>query len=637
MAKSFTISMILKASNQMTAPVTAAANGLKALEQSVKRTSQSLDAMGKAWIEKGQQMQRNAAKSLAMVGVPLMGAGKLAADWEDSLAKISTMTTMTTAQVRAKWQKEFFAMSRETGADLADIGEAAYQALSAAVPEDQLVSFLKTAVMASKVGFTSTTMAVDGMTSAMNAFGISAENAGNLMMAAQIKGKTTIGDISQNIGQLGPIAANMGMSFQEVMAALAGMTQTGSRTEQAMTGIRSILMATAKQTDQQQEALKKLGIQFNVDTIKQYGFIKALQIVAKAARAQSKTDAEYAAILNDVFGRVEGLNAAFALTSGKGLAVYNDTIKMATTDTQLMVRAQEQMGDKTSSNFKKMKNEAKILSIELGTELMPALNAVMKGFAIFIRDAVAVVKSSKILQNTLIGLVAVFVVVKLGAFAAGTAIAFAGRMAKVAAFAMKALRIVLIGLRAVLVALGPVVSFLFSPVGILLVGIPLIIYGLTKMVKHWDTVKDAIKSAGSAVYEWFLAPIGRAFIVLGNWLKGIVKWFYNIGKQIATEIGEGIREGVNDAVDWVKDTLGFGGGSGRSQWWTEHVTNAINPQVSAVTPGVPQSFVVDMSGMTINAQDGTDFAKKAWGTLKPNLETQMKMAKQNQARTKMED
>jgi len=578
-------------------------------------------------------MQKNAAKSLAMVGVPLLGATKLAADWEDSLAKISTMTKMTTAQVHAKWQKEFFAMSRETGADLADIGESAYQALSAAVPEDQLVSFLRTAVMASKVGFTSTTMAVDGMTSAMNAFGISAENAGNLMMAAQIKGKTTIGDISQNIGQLGPIAANMGMSFQEVMAALAGMTQTGSKTEQAMTGIRSILVATAKQTDQQQQALQKLGVQFNVDTIKQYGFIKALQIVDKAARAQSKTDAEYVAILNDVFGRVEGLNAAFALTSGKGLAVYNDTIKMATTDTQLMVRAQEQMGEKASTNFKKMKNEAKILGIELGTELMPALNNVMKGFTNFIRDAASVVRSSVALRNTLIALVGVFVAVKVGAFAAGAAIAFAGRMAKVAAFAMKAFRIVLIGLRAALVALGPVVSFLFSPVGILLVGIPLVIYGLTKMVKHWDTVKEAIKSAGSAVYEWFLAPIGRAFVTIGNWLAGVVKWFYNIGKAIAVELGNGIKDGVTGALDWVGEKLGL------SEKFKGPALTGLVPSfnVAPVTPGAPQSFSVDMSGMTVNAADGADFAKKAWGTLKPNLETQMKNVKQNQARTKMED
>jgi TP901 family phage tail tape measure protein len=623
MAKSFTISMILKATNQMTAPIGAAIKSLDAMGQKVASVGASLKKLGKEWSDRGEKMMKESWKGVAAVGLPLAGAAKLAATWEDSLAKISTMTTMTTAQVRKKWQKDFFAISRETGADLDDIGEAAYQALSAAVPEDKLVEFLRVAVMASKVGFTSTTMAVDGMTSAMNAFGISAENAGNLMMAAQIKGKTTIGEISQNIGQLGPIAANMGMSFQEVMSALAGMTQTGSKTEQAMTGIRSILVATAKQTDQQQAALKKLGIEFNVNTIKQFGFIKALQIVDKAARAQTKTDAEYVAVLNDVFGRVEGLNAAFALTGGKGLAVYKDAMKMATTDTQLMVRAQEQMGGKSSTAFKKMKNEMKILSIELGTELLPYVNDLLQGFVGMVRAIAGVIKNSKPLRYALIGLIGLFVAVKVVAFAAGAAMAFAGTVMQAT-------------------------SALFSPTGLIIAGIAIIIAGIVLLVLHWDKVKRAVQAFGSAVLEALRGTrIGRALIWLYEQLVIITTWFYDVGTKIAVEIGRGIKDGVTQAMDWVSNKLDnlddwLNDNNTGSKWWSAQMPTMANVAMpmapSPVIPGSPGgSVAVDMSGMTINATDGTDVGKKIWGVLKPNFEQQQKTAKQNQARTKMED
>ena len=645
MAKSFTISMILKATNQMTAPIGEATRALGVMGEKVKAVSASIAKIGQEWSKTGKKMMKESAMSLAKVGAPLAMAGKMAATWEDSLAKISTMTTMTTAQVRKKWQKDFFAISRQTGADLDDIGEAAYQALSAAVPEDKLVEFLRVAVMASKVGFTSTTTAVDGMTSAMNAFGISAEQAGNLMMSAQIKGKTTIGDISQNIGQLGPIAANMGMKFEEVMGALAGMTQTGSKTEQAMTGVRSILVATAKQTDQQQEALKKLGIRFDADTIKQYGFIGALRIVDKAVRANTKTDAEYVAVLNDIFGRVEGLNAAFALTSGKGLAVYQDTVKMATTDTQLMSRAHEQMGSKTSTAFKQMKNEMKILSIELGTELLPYINDLLKGLVGLVRSIAGVIKGSKPLRYALIGLIGLFATVKIVAFAAGAAMAFAGGVMQMTAL-------------------------LFSPTGLIIAGIALIIGGIILLVKHWDAVKRVVISVGSAIRDAFMgSPIGQALIWIYEKLILVAKWFFNLGKKIAENISDGMIDGVKSGYRWVKNKLGNigdwgdeliddlkGKGGGHllddvNAWATQSgmqpmalgknfsfVPKAPMPSVASVKPGnVQQNVAVDMSGMVINATDGTDAGKKIWGVLAPKFEDRIKIAQQNQARTGMGD
>jgi TP901 family phage tail tape measure protein len=643
MAKSFTISMILQMVNKVAGPAAAVIGALNKIDDRAKRAAVSLASMGEKMQNTGKKMMGSLGGTAALIA-PVVGALKVASTWEDSLAKISTMTKMTTAEVRAKWQKDFFAIARETGADLDDIGEAAYQALSAAVPEEKLTGFLRTAVLASKVGFTTTLQAVDGMTSAMNAFGVSAEQAGNMMMAAQIKGKTTIGQIAGSIGQIGPIAASMGMKFEEVQAALAGMTQTGSKTEEAFTGIRSILVSTAKQTEQQQKALAKLGIQFSTDTIRQFGFIKSLQIVDRAARANSKTQAEYAAILNDVFGRVEGLNAAFALTSGKGLAVYNDTINMITTDTKLMERAQEQMGNKASANWKKLKNEIKIFSIEVGTSLLPALKDAFSGVFDLIRSMRDAIEASyalklalQILAGVIFGVIAAVKLAGVAVWAAGYAMKFAAIMTKVWRVALIALRVVITALRFAMLALKPVIMMLFSPAGLLIVGIGAAIALIILMIVYWDKVKAAMKSAGDAVWDHFLAPIGNAFKALWEWMKSVGVWFYDLGVSLGKSIGNGIVDGAKGAVDWVKDKLGIGGSVSTA---TPLLRDLALPSFTIPSATRPTGNAINVTlngGINVTGGSVADIGRKAWDALKPTLETEIDKMNRQKSRRGMGD
>ena len=634
MAKSFTISMILKASNQMTAPISAAAAGLQALDASVKRASKSLDEMGKSLIKRGNEMQKEALKNLAVVALPLAGAAKLAATFETSMAKLSTMTNKTAKEVRKTFGKDLQDIAEQTGIAIEELGEGAYQYLSGGGSQErkQFKKDMQEAALAAEVGFGNVLDVINLNTSAMQIYGATARDTNNAFMAAQLKGRTTLGEMSRYASENMQIAKETGLTMRELSASFSTAT-LAAPVAVASTQIKATINAIGSGTEEQKKAFEKIGVTLDIAMIRQNKWIKSLQITDLAIRKVAKSETERKKLWKDILGSSEAVNYAMLQVSESGVKNFNEAMQLTAGNLDLVTQASDQMGERTEKNFNKTRETSKRLATDLGTELLPAVNGIIKGFATFIRDAVAVVKSSQVLRNALIGLVAVFVAVKIGAFAAGAAIAFAGRMARVAALAMKVFRVVLIALRGALVALGPIVSFLFSPVGILLVGIPLIIYGLTKMVKHWDTVKDAIKTAGSAVYEWFLAPIGRAFVTVGNWLAGVAKWFYNIGKQIAVELGNGIVDGVTGALDFVQDKLGLGGSFKGS------LLEGIIPQVggSTVVPNAPQAFSVDMSGMTINATDGTDFAKKAWGTLKPNFEKQQQMAKQNQARTKMED
>ena len=108
---------------------------------------------------------------------------------------------------------------------------------------------LEIAAKAAVGGVTDTRTAADGLTSIMNAYKIEVGQAANVsdkMFTAVKLGKTNFAEISASISQVAPLAASFGVSIDDVLAALATLTKSGTPTAQAMTQIRSAIQGTAE-------------------------------------------------------------------------------------------------------------------------------------------------------------------------------------------------------------------------------------------------------------------------------------------------------------------------------------------------------------------------------------------------------
>ena len=87
-------------------------------------------------------------------------------------------TLFDTSQTSVKdLSKEFLNLSDDTGLSADGLAEAGYQALSAGQDVSEVGKFVKTAGNLAKAGFTSTTTAVDVLTTAINAYGSGAGTA----------------------------------------------------------------------------------------------------------------------------------------------------------------------------------------------------------------------------------------------------------------------------------------------------------------------------------------------------------------------------------------------------------------------------------------------------------------------------
>ena len=175
-----------------------AAQKLAAVGDKMQKVGDGISAVGKAV----------APVSAAVAGVGGVGL-KLAADFEDAFAKVSTLLDASTTDFEA-YKADIMAASDETGVSVNDFSEAVYSAISASVDAADAVDFTTSAVKLAKGGFTDTAKAVDVMTTAINGYQLSAEDAtkiSDMLITTQNAGKTTVDELASSMGKVIPVAA----------------------------------------------------------------------------------------------------------------------------------------------------------------------------------------------------------------------------------------------------------------------------------------------------------------------------------------------------------------------------------------------------------------------------------------------
>jgi TP901 family phage tail tape measure protein len=190
-----------------------------------------------------------------------------------------------------------------------------YQAFSAGSKDAaEATQLLQAANMLAIGGVTDVTTGVDALSTVVNAFGsdvITAAEASDSLFVAMKAGKTTIGELSASLGQIVPMAAASGVSFDETAAAIAALTTQGLSTSSATTGLRAILSSIIAPTDGAAKAASALGLEFSTQAIKAKGFSGFLDdVIDKTGGSET--------VIAELFGSVEALGAVLAFSAGAG-------------------------------------------------------------------------------------------------------------------------------------------------------------------------------------------------------------------------------------------------------------------------------------------------------------------------------
>jgi TP901 family phage tail tape measure protein len=231
-----------------------------------------------------------------------------------NLAEVSTLLNGTAQEMEFLTSKsqEFV---RSFGGDSAQQLQGFYNTISAGAGSvEEAAVTMEQANKLAKGGVTDIGTAVDGLTSVMNAYGDNVEGAAavsDAMFVAMKAGKTTIGELSSSIGKVAPLAVSAGVEFDELVGSIAALTKGGIQTTEAVTGVRAILAAVTKPSQEAQKLAAKLGLEFNSASLKAKGFAGFMEDVK--AKTGGSTDA-----MAMLFGGVEAIVPALALAGQAG-------------------------------------------------------------------------------------------------------------------------------------------------------------------------------------------------------------------------------------------------------------------------------------------------------------------------------
>ena len=344
---------------------------LKKFDAGVQATTTSLEKMGLAAIA------ATAALSL-----------KEATEFGTKIAEVSTLLDDTSALEGMEQAVKDLAI--EYGQFPDDQVEAIYSIISAGAEDaTEAVMTLEAANKLAIGGVTDVAIAADGLTSALNAYGEeagSATDVSDAMFVAMRAGKTTIGELSSNLGNVAPIAAEAGVGLDELLGATAALTKTGATTSSSMNGLRQVIASVLKPTAEAEKEAKKLGISFNSTALETKGLQGFLEDLT--AKTGGNKDS-----LTQLFGSVEALGPVFALTGSQSEAFASimEDMERKTGATDIAFGKMQETGGQA---FARLASLANIAAINIGNELLPAAADMANFFIGPVSDGVSKVEEA---------------------------------------------------------------------------------------------------------------------------------------------------------------------------------------------------------------------------------------------------
>lgn len=317
-----------------------------------------------------------AATSVAGLGVAMgTHAVKEAMKFEKMMSDVNTLYDDQGESV-AKLSKGVTDLLKRVPKDPEDLGASAYAIVSAGISDTgQALKVLEASGKLAVAGLGETAEATDILTSAINAFGLDAnkaEDISNSFFLAVKSGKTTVAELSQGFGQVAPLASQLGVGFNDLLASTSAMTTSGLKASVAYTQIRATLSNMLKPTKEMQEAFGTLGITSNdlQGMLSEQGLVGTLRTLSDAVGGDQEQ-------LAKMFGSVEALNGVMMLLGDTGTDA-TEILKNMEGGANALDSAFNKQTKTTEAQFKLLQNKYNMAMKDLGVKILPAVLKVME-------------------------------------------------------------------------------------------------------------------------------------------------------------------------------------------------------------------------------------------------------------------
>lgn len=333
----------------------------------------------------GSKMQSVGKSMTAKLTLPLVAAGaaatKLALDFDKSMTQIESLVGIASDDVK-KMGEAAKKMAVDTGKSANEAAEALFFITSAGLKGADATDTLNASLKASAVGLGETKVIADLATSAMNAYGVENLNASastDIMVAAVREGKLEASALAGAMGGVIPIASNMGVGFDEVGAAMAAMSRTGTGAAEGATQLTAILASIKKPTDGAVQSLAKMGLSTEdvQKSLSEDGLLATLEMLQSGLK---QTGQDTTAI----FPNIRALKGVLDLT-GAGVESTRQIFDSLSNTMGATDEAFKKTSQSASFQFTKGMETMKSSLLEIGQVILPAVVKGVTKFTGFIK------------------------------------------------------------------------------------------------------------------------------------------------------------------------------------------------------------------------------------------------------------
>jgi TP901 family phage tail tape measure protein len=267
-------------------------------------------------------------------------------------------------------------MAPKLGKAPKELAEGLYFLASSGLTGKRAMDALVVSAKASAAGLGETEVVADAVSSAMNAYAttnLTAARAGDILVATVREGKGEASAIAPVIGNLLPLASELGVGFEEVGGSLAQMTRVGMGASNAATNLAGVMNSLLKPTVAGDKALKEVGLSFGGlrTELKEKGVISVLETVMKAFDGNTESIAK-------VFPNIRALRGLLALVGQAGGSTQQ-VFDAVASSTGSLDHAFQTAAEGSSFKFKQGLAELQVAGIDAGNALLPAAGKIVAG------------------------------------------------------------------------------------------------------------------------------------------------------------------------------------------------------------------------------------------------------------------
>jgi TP901 family phage tail tape measure protein len=285
-------------------------------------------------------------------------------EFETRLAEISTILQEDVLQMD-RFKAGISTLAITYGQATSDISKGLYDILSAAFDSRDAMNLLNTSIKASIAGLSDVRTSVKIFTTVLNSYGKSAEQAtkvSDILFQSVVRGKFQFEDLEQALGYVVPIAAQAGIAFDELSAALSTATRHGLHIDMTARGLALAIQGIINPSEKAKKAARDYGVEMNGLSLRVLGLKGWFDQLGTAMDKHGKS------ILGQLIPNMRSLRVAMVLAGEEGALGFAEDLRYLENVSGRTQEALVKMMETSAFASKQLKEEMEKTAREIGED-----------------------------------------------------------------------------------------------------------------------------------------------------------------------------------------------------------------------------------------------------------------------------